>query len=146
MTKNFTLVREFFKPLGHLTDNNLKVFVQYLLEKTPNWECLYPKVTMYKTSKVYCLHYSATEWVDWRKKTMIILQELNDIDRTLKIVTAEGMVDNKKWRSWKHSHNVSSPAWNVLLTIILAPYFVKCLINKGKLKRVSEFQEKFLVV
>jgi hypothetical protein len=99
VTKNFTLAREFFKPLVHLTDNDLKVFVQHLLERTPNRDWLYPKVTMHKTSKVQCLHYSAAEWVDRRKKKMIVLQELNDIDRTLEVVTTEGTVDNEKWRS-----------------------------------------------
>jgi hypothetical protein len=96
VTKNFTLAREFFKPLGHLTDNDLKVFVQHLLGRTPNREWLYPKVTVHKTSKVHCLHYSAAEWVDQRKKKMIILQELNDIDHSLEVVTAEGTVDNDK--------------------------------------------------
>jgi hypothetical protein len=51
----------------------------------------------------------------------------------------EGTVDNEKWRSWKCSHNVSSAAWNVLLTIIPSPYFAKRLRNEGKLKRASEF-------
>jgi hypothetical protein len=77
---------------------------------------------------------------------MIVLQELNDIDRTLEVVTAEGTVDNEKWRSWKSSHNVSSVVWNALLTIIPALYFAKRLTNEGKLKRALEFQEKFLVV
>jgi hypothetical protein len=146
VTKNFTLAREFFKPLGHLTDNDLKIFVQHLLGRTPNREWLYPKVTVHKTSKVHCSHYSAAEWVDRRKKKMIVLQELNDIDHSLEVVTAEGTVDNDKWRAWKRSHNVSSAAWNVLLTIIPAPYFAKRLTNEGKLKRASEFQEKFPVV
>jgi hypothetical protein len=101
---------------------------------------------MHKTSKVHCSYYSAAEWVDRRKKKMIVFQELNVIDRTLEVVTAEGTIDNEKWRSWKHSHNVSSAARNVLLTIIPISYFAKRLTNEGKLKRVSEFQEKFLVV
>jgi hypothetical protein len=33
--------------------------------------------------------------------------------------------------------------WNVLLCQTPVPYFAKLLINKGKLKRVCEFQEKF---
>jgi hypothetical protein len=123
----------------YLTDNDLKVFVQHLMGKTPNREWLHPKVAVDKTSKVHCLYYSAVEWVDRRKKKMIVLQELNDIDRTLKVVTTEGMVDNEKWRSWKCSHNVSSAAWNVFLIIIPTPYFTKCLTNEGKLKRASEF-------
>jgi hypothetical protein len=73
VTKNFTLAREFFKPLGHLIDNDLKVFVHHLLGRTPNREWLYPKVTIHKTSKVHCSHYAAAEWVDWRKKKMIVL-------------------------------------------------------------------------
>jgi hypothetical protein len=40
VTKNFTLAREFFKPLGYLTDNDLKVFMQHLLGRTPNWDWL----------------------------------------------------------------------------------------------------------
>jgi hypothetical protein len=118
VTKNFTLAREFFKPLVHLTDNDLKIIVQHLLGRTPNREWLYPKVTVDTTSKVHYLYYSAAEWVDWRKKKMIVLQELNNIDRTLEVVTAEGMVDNEKWRSRKRSYYVSSAVWNVLLTII----------------------------
>jgi hypothetical protein len=146
VTKNFTLAHEFFKSLGHLTDNDLKVFVQHLLGRTPNRDWLDPKVTMHKTSKVHCSHYSAAKWIDRRKKKMIDLQELNNIDHSLEVVTAEGTVDNEKGRAWKHSHNVSSAAWNILLSIILAPYFAKRLTNKGKLKRASEFQEKFPMV
>ena len=139
MTKNFKLAREFFKSLGHLTDNDLKVFVQHLLRRTLERAWKYPKVTVHKTSKVHCSHYSVAEWVDWRKKKMIILQELNNIDRNLEVVTIERMVDNDKWKAWKRCHNVSSAAWNVFLTIIPAPYFTKQLTNNGKLKRVSEF-------
>jgi hypothetical protein len=42
MTKNFTLTREFFKHLGHFTNEDLKVFVQHLLGKTPDRTCPYP--------------------------------------------------------------------------------------------------------
>jgi hypothetical protein len=96
VTKNFTLAREFFKPFGHLIVNDLKVFVQYLLGRTPNREWLYPKVTVHKTSKVHCSHYSVVEWIDRRKKKMIVLQELNDIDHTFEVVMAEGTIDNEK--------------------------------------------------
>jgi hypothetical protein len=120
--------------------------VQHLLERTPKRDWLYPKVTVHKTSKVHYSHYFAAEWIDRRKKKMTVFQELNDIDHSLKVVMAEGTVDNDKWRAWKRSHNVSSAVWNVLLNIIPAPYFAKRLTNEGKLKRASEFQEKFPVV
>ena len=53
VTKNFTLAREFFKHSGHFTDEDLKVFVQYLFYKTPDQKTPYPKVTVYKTSKLH---------------------------------------------------------------------------------------------
>jgi hypothetical protein len=72
--KNFTLAQEFFKHLGHFTDEDLKVFVQHLQRKTPGRSYSYPKVTVHKTLKVHISHYSAAEWVERRKKKMIVLQ------------------------------------------------------------------------
>ena len=73
VTKNFTLALEFFKHLGHLTDEGLKVFVQHLLRKTLGQLYLYLKVTVHKTSKVHISYYSAVEWVERRKTKMIVL-------------------------------------------------------------------------
>ena len=73
MTKNFTLAREFNKYLRHFINKDLKIFVQHLLEKTPDWTHSYPKVIVYKASKVHPSHYFATDWVDHRKKKLIVL-------------------------------------------------------------------------
>ena len=96
MTKNFTLVREFFKHLEHFTDEDLKVFVQYLLRKTHGWSYLYSKVTVHKTTKVHIFHYSTAEWVERRKKKMIVLQEFDALDNTLEFIRVDGVVNNKK--------------------------------------------------
>jgi hypothetical protein len=143
VTKNFILARKFFKHLGHFTDEDLKVFVPHQLGKTPDWKCPYPKVTMHKTSKLHRTHYSAAERVEHIKKNLIVLQELDELDGSLEFITAEGTVDNEKWRTWKQLHNVSTASWNVLLSQIPATYFAKRLTNEGKLKRAYEFQEKF---
>ena len=37
---------------------------------------------------------------------MIVFQELNDIDRSLEVVTAEGTVDNDEWKAWKTKSQV----------------------------------------
>jgi hypothetical protein len=73
MTKNFTLAREFFKQLGNFTNEDLKVFVQYLLGKTSNRTCSNLKMTMYMTSKQHRTYYFATEWVDHKKKKKMIV-------------------------------------------------------------------------
>jgi hypothetical protein len=47
------------------------------------------------------MHYSAAEWVEHRKKKLIILQELDELDGSLEFITVEEIVDNEKWRTWK---------------------------------------------
>jgi hypothetical protein len=115
VTKNLSLAREFFKHLGHFTDDDLKVFIQHLLGKTLDRTCPYPKVTVYKTSKLHRMHYSAVEWMERRKKKLIVLQELDELDGSLEFITTEGTMDNEKWRTWKQLHNISTASWNVLL-------------------------------
>jgi hypothetical protein len=143
VTKNFSLAREFFKHLGHFTDDDLKVFVQHLLRKTPGHSYSYPKVTVHKTSKLHISHYSAAEWIERRKKKMIVLQEFDALDGTLKFTRADGGVNNEKWKEWKKTHAVFVATWSVLLCVIPSAYFAKRLTNEGKLKHACEFQEKF---
>ena len=167
MTKNLTLAQEFFKHLGHFTNEDCKVFVQYLLRKIPSWSYSYPKVIVHKTLKlhiahystakdswlvvfvlegdcaedidVHISHYSAAEWIECRKKKMIILQEFDALDNTLEFIRANGIVNNKKWKEWKKTHVVLVAMWSVLLYVIPRVYFAKCLTNKGKLKYACEF-------
>jgi hypothetical protein len=139
VTKNFTLAWEFFKHLGHFMDEDLKVFVQHLLGKTPGQLYSYPKVTVHKTSKVHSSHYSAAEWVERKKKKMIVLQEFDALDGILEFTKADGTVNNKKWREWKKTHAVSIATWSVLLYVIPTAYFAKRVMNKGKLKPACEF-------
>ena len=94
--KNFILAWEFFKHLGHFTDEDLKVFVQYLLGMIPSQSYLYLKVTVYKTSKLHNSHYSIVEWVEHKKKKMIVLQEFDALDGTLQFTKVDGTMSNKK--------------------------------------------------
>jgi hypothetical protein len=98
---------------------------------------------VHKTSKLHHTHYSATEWVERRKKKLIVLQELDEFDDSLEFITTEGTVDNEKWKTWKQLHNVSTASWDVQLSQIPATYFAKCLMNEKKHKRACEFQDKF---
>jgi hypothetical protein len=67
-------------------------------------------------------------------KKMSVFQELNELHCKLKFIKGDGSLDNDKWRTWKELHNILTDSWNVLLSQPLAPYFVKHLTNKGKLK------------
>jgi hypothetical protein len=36
-----------------------------------------------------------------QKEEVIVLQELDELDGLLEFITAEGIVDNENWRTWK---------------------------------------------
>jgi hypothetical protein len=84
-------------------DEDLKVFVQHLLGKTPGRAFLYPKVTVHKTSKVHTSHYFAAELVERKKKKMIVLQEFDALDGTLEFTKVDGTMNNEKWRQGCHT-------------------------------------------
>ena len=98
---------------------------------------------MHKTLKVHISYYFAVEWVERQKKKMIVLQEFDVLDGTLKFIRIDGIVNNEKWKEWKKIHVVSVVTWSILFCVILGVYFEKRLKNKGKLKHGCEFQEKF---
>lgn len=55
--KRSSLQREFFKHLGHFTDDDLKAFVQHLLGRSLNTSLPYPKVSVLKLKSVIVSHY-----------------------------------------------------------------------------------------
>ena len=73
----------------------------------------------------------------------MILEELLKLQPDLKFFAPDGVVDGDVWRQWKRDHRVSSTTYNILLHLPGSQYFAKQLTNEGKLKRASQFQEKF---
>ena len=76
----------------------------------------------------------------WKR---VILEELVELQPNLKFMAHDGAMDGDVWRQWKRDHRVSSATYNILLHLPGNQYFAKRLTNEGKLKRTSEFQEKF---
>ena len=143
LSSKFQLTREFFKHFGHFTDDDFKVYVQHLLGRTLGRMSAYPKVTVHKTNHVHASHHIGHEWVERRKRKRVILEELVELQPDLKFFAPDGAVDGDVWRQWKRDHRVSSATYNILLHLPGSQYFAKRLTNEGKLKRASEFQEKF---
>ena len=139
----FQLIREFCKHFGHFTDADFKVYVEHLLGRTLGRRSAYPKVTVHKTTLVHASHHTGHEWVERRKRKRIVLEELVELQPDLKFIKLDGSGDGDEWRKWKLDHRVSSATYNMLY-LPGNQYFSKRLTNEQKLKRASEFQEKFL--
>ena len=143
LSSKFQLTREFFKHFGHFTDADFKVYVQHLLGRTPGRMSAYLKVIVHKTALVHASHHTGQEWIERRKRKQVVMEELVELQPDLKFIKADGSVDGDEWRKWKLDHRVSSGTYNILLYLLGSQYFSKRLTNEGKLKRASEFQEKF---
>ena len=113
--KRYALKREFFKPMGHFTDDDLKTYVQHLLGRTPNRTLPYPKVSVVKSKKPILDNYCSSEWVERRKRKKVILEELVNADKSLKFMKDDGSIDREKWRDWKKTSRFSSGTWDFLL-------------------------------
>ena len=142
-SSKFQLSRKFFKHFGHFTNNDFKVYVQHLLGRTPGRVSPYPKVTVHKTNHVHASHHTGHEWVERRKWKRVILEKLVELQHDLKFFAPDRAVDGEVSRQWKRDHRVSIAMYNILLHLPGSQYFAKRLTNEGKLKHVSEFQEKF---
>lgn len=139
--KASTIHREFFKRLGHLTDQDLRDLFTYLVNSDRAYG--YPKVTLRRTNVVHgsCYHYE--EWADRRKKKRIIMQELIAINPSLRLLQPDGSIDDVVWKEWKKAHRVSFATYNMLLCIPDKEFFSMRLTNAGKLKRASHLVDKF---
>lgn len=141
--KRFTLQREFFKRMGHLTDEDLKAYVQHLLGRTPNRTLPYPKVSVMKTRSYVVGHYSGTDWVERRKRKKIILEELMNINKTLNFFKPDGSVDKANWKSWKKTYRFSTATFDFLLSTPSGDFFKRRLTNEAMNKRLSDMTDKF---
>ena len=143
LSSKFQLTREFFKHFGHFTDSDFLVYVQHLLGRTPGRQSSYPKVTVHKPALLHASHHTGHEWVERKKWKRVVMEELMELQPDLKFIKSDGSVDGEEWRKWKADHRVSSSTYNMMLCLPGNQYFSKRLTNEGKLKRASEFQEKF---
>ena len=141
--KRFTLQREFFKHMGHFTDEDLKAYVLHLLGRTPKRTLPYPKVSVGKTKLYVVGHYSGYDWVERRKRKKVILEELMNIDANLSFFKPDGAVDKASWKAWKEKYRFSTATFDFLLSAPPGDFFKKRLTNEAMNKRLSDMTEKF---
>lgn len=141
--KTCSLKREFFKHLGHFTDEDLKVYVQHLLGKTPNRELIYPKLSVQKPKSVILNHDTASDWVERRKRKKVIIEDMIDIRPDLNFRTLDFNIKDNKWQKWKRLHRFSTPTWDFLFSAPPVGNFTKRLTNEGIHKYALDFVDKF---
>ena len=132
--KDGVITREFFKWLGNTPERDLKTLALHLLNKTPNRDLPYPKVTFKKPHAVVQDCYSAKEWLERNKRKQAVRKYLYYENRRLGFFDNEGNYKRDQWKAFKKKYNVTKATKELLLTSPREEFFsqVKQPANKNK--------------
>ena len=133
--RNGILSYEFFNWLGNCDEEDHKKVILHILGWSGESRAFgYPKVTVKQTSKVLEDCYSAKEWLERRKRKIIVRRELNKLKPSLGFFNTAGAFQPQRWKKFKHDYNVTCASMRVLLEDPGKEYFAaaKQMATKNK--------------
>ena len=103
----------------------------------------YPKVIMHKIQSVLPFTYATSDWLEWRKLKIIVIQELNHLQPRLKLCNEVGDVWKSKWHDFKYKHHISNATLNILLDAPGKDFFAYRKEQKGRNKFCDDLSHGF---
>ena len=82
--------------------------------------------------------YSAKEWLERRKRKIIIRQELNKLKPSLGFFNALGAFQSQRWKKFKRDYNVTRTSMPVLLEALGEEYFAAAKQVASKNKTIDD--------
>ena len=137
--KDRILNREFFKWLGNCDEeDHCKLYLHFLHRSGPKSTLRYPKVTIKQTSKVLKDCYSAREWLEQRKKKVLVKKELHKLNPSLGLMDKGGCLQEDRWKQFKVDYNVTRASICILLEAPKEDYFIAAKLVSNKNKAIEE--------
>ena len=133
------LSHEFFKWLGNCNEEDHKKLILHVLSRSRESRAFgYPKVTVKQTSKVLEDYYSAKEWLERRKRKIIVRRKLNKLKPSLGFFNAAGAFQPQRWKKFKRNYNVTRASMRVLLEAPGEEYFAAAKPVASKNKTIND--------
>ena len=133
------LSREFFKWLGNCDEEDHRKLILHILGRSEeSWVLGYPKVTIKQTSRVLEDCYSVKEWLERRKRKIIVRRELNKLKPNLGFYNAGGAFQPQSWKKFKNDYNVTRASMRVLLDALGDEFFAAAKQIASKNKSIDE--------
>ena len=133
------LSREFFKWLGNCNEEDHRKLILHVLGWSGESRVLgYPKVTVKQTSRVLEDCYSAKEWLERRKRKIIVRRELNKLKPSLGFYNTAGAFQPQRWKKFKNDYNVMHASMRVLLDAPGDEFFAAAKQVASKNKSIDE--------
>ena len=99
---------EFFKWLGNCDKEDHKKLILHVVTRSEESRIFgYPKIIVKQTSKVLEDCYSMKEWLERRKRKIIVRWELNKLKPNLGFFNAAGTFQPQRWEKFKRNYNVT---------------------------------------
>ena len=89
---------------------------------------------MHKIQSVLPFTYATSDWLERRKRKIIVIQELNHLQPRLKLCNEVGDVRKSKWHDFKYKHHISNATLNILLDAPGKDFFAYRKEKKGRNK------------
>jgi hypothetical protein len=110
------LSRDFFKPLGNLTYDDMRKMTKHILNRSgPKRLERYPKVTIKPISSVLKSCYSSKDYVERVKRKRMVKKEIHLIAPELGLYNAYGELIVDNWKAFKRSRLITSATMNMLI-------------------------------
>ena len=133
------LSSEFFKWLGNCDKEDHRKLIPHILGRSGESRVLgCPKITIKQTSRVLEDCYSAKEWLERRKRKIIVRRELNKLKPSLGFCNAAGAFQPQRWKKFKNDYNVTCASMRVLLDTPGEESFVAVKQVASKNKSIDE--------
>jgi hypothetical protein len=104
------LVREFFRSLQGLSENDMEKAATHILHKEPTpkrcWP--HPKIIFTKPKTFVPSCYTMKEWAENRKKKATIIEELHKLVPEKQLINKDGKVDDARWKAFKAEYKFTS--------------------------------------
>ena len=141
------LSREFFKWLGNYNEEDHKKLILHILGRSRESRIFgYPKVIVEQTLRVLKDCYSAKEWLEQRKRKIIVRRELNKLKLSLGFYNAARTFQLQRWKKFKRNYNVTRASMRVLLEAPGEEFFAtaKQIASKNKsIEELSPYAKEF---
>ena len=141
------LSRKFFKWLGNCNEEDHKKLILHILGRSGESRIFgYPKVTVKQTLRVLKDCYSAKEWLEQRKRKIIVRRELNKLKSSLGFYNAAGAFQPQRWKKFKRDYDIMWASMRVLLEAPREELFAatkQVASNNKSIEELSPYAKEF---
>jgi hypothetical protein len=138
------LVREFFRSLQGLSENDIEKAATHILHKEPTAKRVWPhpKIVFTKPKTFVPSCYTMKEWAENRKKKATIIEELHKLVPEKQLINKDGEIDDARWKAFKAEYKFTSASMAALIREAGEDFLRSKFVKGGKNRALAEHSQR----